>query len=113
MELSEGDQLINLLYVDDAVENIVNALSISALGYNPYCLWNDDYVTVRQLVSMIEEVFKVDMEVEWGAKDYAGHEMFTLWDRPFDQIPNMLSRTPLAEGLRRTYESRSKAISEN
>jgi nucleoside-diphosphate-sugar epimerase len=113
LQLSEGNQLINLLYVDDAVDNIVNALSISAHGYNPYCLWNDDYVTVKQLVSTIEDVFKVEMKIEWGAKDYAGHEMFTLWARPFDPIPNMLSRTPLAEGLRRTYESRSKAVSES
>ena len=105
LELSEGNQLINFLYVDDAVDNIVNALLLNAPGYNPYCLWNDDYVTVKQLVSTIENVFKVDLPVEWGAKDYAGHEMFTPWERPFIQVPNMISRTTLEMGLCRTYKS--------
>jgi nucleoside-diphosphate-sugar epimerase len=113
LELSEGNQLIHLMYIDDVVDNIVNALSISVHGYSPYCLWNNDYLTVKQLVSTIEDVFKVNIEVKWGAKDYAGHEMFTPWERPFDQIPNMLTRTPLVEGLRRTYESRTKTITEN
>lgn len=105
LELTAGDQLIHLLYVDDVVDNIVNALGMNTSGYNPYCLWNDDYVTVKQLVLMIRDIFKVDLPVHWGVKMYAGHEMFTPWDRPFVQMPNMLFRTTLEEGLRRTYMS--------
>ena len=105
LELSQGDQLIHLLYVDDAVDNIVETLAITSPGYNPYCLWNDDYVSVKQLVKKIEDVFKVDLCVEWGAKEYAGHEMFTPWERPFEKFPNTLARTSLEEGLIQTYKS--------
>lgn len=105
LELSEGNQLMNLMYVDDAVDNILSALAMSVSGYNPYCLWSEEYVTVKELVSVIQNVFKTELLVEWGAKEYSGHEMFSPWHRPFKQLPNMLSHTTLEDGLRRTYAS--------
>lgn len=105
LELSEGNQLMNLMYVDDAVDNILSALAMNVSGYNPYCLWSEEYVTVKELVSVIQNVFKTELLVEWGAKEYSGHEMFSPWHRPFKQLPNMLSHTTLEDGLRRTYAS--------
>jgi nucleoside-diphosphate-sugar epimerase len=104
---------MNLMYVDDAIDNILNVLAMNVSGYNPYCLWNEEYVTVKELVSVIQNVFNTELLVEWGAKEYSGHEMFSPWHRPFKQLPNMLSQTTLEDGLRRTYESQTKAIAEN
>jgi nucleoside-diphosphate-sugar epimerase len=105
LELSEGNQLMNLLYIDDAVANIQRALTMKVTGYNPFCLWDENYITVKDLVLLIERTFRIELRVKWGARQYAGHEMFVPWKRPFDQMPNMLTPTSLENGLLQTYKT--------
>jgi len=105
VSLSEGKQLLNLLYAQDAVDSIVGAITNSKKGYSAYHLWEPVYFTVRDLVLAIEQSLETKMQVEWGAVPYGGHEMFEPWAIPIEKYPNLVSKTSLADGIKLTFES--------
>jgi nucleoside-diphosphate-sugar epimerase len=105
VSLSEGKQLLNLLYAQDAVDSIVGAITSSKEGYSAYHLWEPVYFTVRDLVLAIEQALETKLQVEWGAVPYGGHEMFEPWAIPIEKYPNLTSKTSLADGIKLTFES--------
>lgn len=102
LALTGGDQLINLLYIDDAVDSIINAINGLHPGYNPYHLWQPEYLTVKELVAAAEELAGKRLQAKWGSVSYSGHEMFKLWPIPFPQFPGIQSKTTLLDGLKKT-----------
>jgi len=105
VSLSEGKQLLNLLYAQDAVDSIVGAITSSKKGYSAYHLWEPVYFTVRDLVLAIEQALETKLQVEWGVVPYGGHEMFEPWAIPIEKYPNLTSKTSLADGIKLTFES--------
>jgi nucleoside-diphosphate-sugar epimerase len=105
VSLSEGKQLMNLLYAQDAVDSIVGAITSSKKGYSAYHLWEPVYFTVRDLVLAIEQALETKLQVEWGAVLYGGHEMFEPWAIPIEKYPNLISKTSLADGIKLSFES--------
>jgi len=105
VSLSEGKQLLNLLYAQDAVDSIVGAITNNKKGYSAYHLWEPVYFTVRDLVLDIEQALETKLQVEWGAVPYGGHEMFEPWAIPIEKYPNLTSKTSLADGIKLTFES--------
>lgn len=106
INLSPGDQLMNLLYVDDATQNILNCISLtSELSYIKNYVWAENYSTVKQVVSMIESTIGEKIDCEWGAREYVGHEMMNPWPIPMEQLPNFVAPTKLAEGISKIWES--------
>ena len=101
VSLSGGNQLINLLYIDDAVDNIVAAFESEYKGYSAYHLWEPNYFSIRDLVSFIEDYFKKSLNVFWGDLPYNGHEMFEPWAIPLQKFPLFSQNTSLSEGLER------------
>jgi len=100
VSLSEGNQLMNLLYAQDAVDSIVGAITHCNKGYSAYHLWEPVYFTVRDLVLTIEQVFGTILKVDWGAVPYGGHEMFEPWATPFPFYPPLVPKVRLEEGLK-------------
>ena len=100
VSLSEGNQLMNLLYAQDAVDSIIGAITNSNKGYSAYHLWEPVYFTVRDLVQTIEQALDTNLKVEWGAVPYSGHEMFEPWATPFPFYPPLVPKVRLEEGLK-------------
>ena len=101
LALTGGDQLLNLLYLEDAVDSIIKAVGGFYSGYNPYHLWRPEYLTVKELVLAMEGLAGKKLQAKWGSISYSGHEMFEPWPIPFKQFPGMLLGTTLLEGLRK------------
>jgi nucleoside-diphosphate-sugar epimerase len=105
VSLSEGKQLINLVYVDDAVESIMKCIALEFEGYSSYCLWEPNYQSIRNLVSTMENIFVRKLDVVWGAVPYSGHEMFEPWEFPQKKFPNLMFDYSLTEGLKECYRA--------
>jgi len=106
IELSPGHQLMNLLYVDDAVQNIVDCISSeSPLSYSKNYVWTENYFTVKQLVSTIESTIGEKINCDWGSRGYAGHEMMNPWPIPMQQLTNFVAPTALEDGISKIWES--------
>lgn len=100
IQLSPGDQLMNLLYINDAIQNILNCItSGEEISYRKNYVWAENYITVKQLVSAIESTTGKKIKCDWGAREYAGHEMMNPWPIPMPQLNNFVAPTSLEEGI--------------
>ena len=102
ISLSPGHQLINLMHVDDIVRNFTKAIfTKDHFSYRRYFVWEEEYFTVRSLVSTIESIAHVNIDCLWGKRSYAGHEMFEPWKIPMPQVPSFESQISLELGIRK------------
>jgi CDP-3, 6-dideoxy-D-glycero-L-glycero-4-hexulose-4-reductase len=106
IQLSPGLQLINLLNIEDLIMNISNVLNWSNLkGYQRFYMWDDGYMTVRDLVHTLESVTMKDVNCDWGAREYAGHEMFNPWPIPMEKFPQFKREITLETGLTKLWNA--------
>ena len=73
LKLTPGHQQINLIHVDDACRALVAAYdNVKNISSGPflYAARTDDLMSLREIVSSIEQVRGTPLPVDWGAKDY-------------------------------------------
>lgn len=102
LQMSSGNQLIDLTHVDDVAEGIVQA----ALADTPprsAVLRSGEPITVRALVALVSEVTGTDLEVQWGARPDRPREMVTDWEVG-DRLPGWTPAVPLRSGLAQCWE---------
>lgn len=104
ISLSPGNQLMNLIYIDDVVRNFTRLLTTpDEFSYRRHFMWSEEYISVRHLVETIERVAGTKIDCLWGERAYAGHEMFEPWHIPMTQTPGFEARVNLEEGLRELW----------
>jgi nucleoside-diphosphate-sugar epimerase len=104
IRLSPGHQLINLIHVNDVVRNFIKVLSIQEnFSYRRHFVWQEEYFSVRSLVSSMESVIGSRINCLWGERPYAGHEMFEPWSIPMSQLPSFDSQISLNMGLKQLW----------
>jgi nucleoside-diphosphate-sugar epimerase len=106
ISLSPGNQLMNLLYIDDAIENILK--SINQVGFNDYqknYVWSAEYFSVRELVERIQFSIGRKIDCAWGGREYVGHEMMEPWAIPMEQLPGFTAPTVLEDGIKKVWKS--------
>jgi nucleoside-diphosphate-sugar epimerase len=104
ISLSPGNQLMNLIHIDDVVRNFTRLLTTpDELSYRRHFMWSEEYISVRHLVETIERVAGAKIDCLWGERPYAGHEMFEPWHIPMTQAPGFEARVNLEEGLRELW----------
>lgn len=102
--LSPGHQLMNLLYINDAVQNILECISQTPhSSYSKNYVWSDEYFSVRELVARIESTIDLEINATWGGREYVGHEMMQPWPIPMMQLPNFAAPTNLEKGIMQTW----------
>ena len=103
LEMSDGEQLIDLTYVDDVARGIVSlALADHPPPSGVLRSWAPR--SIRSLVSEIETAIGVQVPVVWGARPSRDREMRQDWvfgSSPAGWEPQVV----LAEGLRRTWDA--------
>lgn len=102
LELSDGYQILNYLYIDDVIEGIVFA--IERVVYNKkvslYRLRSQETQTLRSIVERFEEISEHKLNISWGAKPYRASDVFADSDYPQD-LPGWESKISLEEGIKR------------
>ena len=84
LDLSPGEQRIDLLHVDDVVDAFTlvvdRLMADKAARHDRFALTSGHYVTVRELVAMMELATGRVIHVRWGARPYRRREMMSPWD---------------------------------
>ncbi len=103
-----GDQLIDLVHVDDAARAFLVAAEkfadTPAPLFEAFSVGSGSPTRVRDVASMIEAVTGRSIDVQWGALPYAGREMFSPWDAGLP-LPGWRPNIRLDDGLRQTWIS--------
>ena len=104
ISLSPGFQLMNLMFVNDVIDNVLSVIHNSELvGFQEFYVWNDAYLTVREIVEKVEKVIRCEIKCDWGSRGYSGHEMLSVWPIPIQQLPNLTVNVTLEEGIGRIW----------
>ena len=86
LEMSPGEQLIDLLHVDDVSEAFrVAAMRIldgCVSGHECYCLSSGFPMTLRALVEQVEQLLDRTLPITWGGRPYREREVMEPWRGP-------------------------------
>lgn len=102
--LSPGDQMIDLVHVDDVVAAYLVAAERLIDGcdsrHEVYAVSSGAPVSLKQLVEMYEQATQVRLPIQWGGRPYREREVMIPWSRG-NSLPNWEPKIPLAAGIER------------
>lgn len=108
--LSPGEQLLDLVYLDDVVQGFVMAaegLRSGSMDSGRYRLDSGERVTIKGLVTEIAAVTGCAPEVEFGARPYPPHQiMVPLETGP--RLPGWAPAVSLKQGLQALWADEQK-----
>jgi len=101
IDMGEGNQLINLLYISDVVNAIMQIASDSTQpngGTQGFVARADNSISIKELVATIERVTGRPINAQWGARPERPREMLTDWQFG-NALPNWKQEVSLEHGL--------------
>lgn len=111
LDMSDGQQLIDLTYVDDVAAGIVHAALATDLPASTVVRsWNP--MTIREVVTHVESVTGASIAVNWGVRPTRPREMRTDWVFG-TALPGWRPAVSFDEGLARCWREVCDASSAN
>ncbi len=104
LDMSPGDQVIDLVHVDDVVNAFIKAyeylLKNDGVKHEKYGVSSGRELKLKELISIYEDVTGNKISVNWGGRSYRKREVMGLW-RNFKKIPDWECKISIEEGLKR------------
>jgi nucleoside-diphosphate-sugar epimerase len=105
LEMSPGEQEIDLLHVDDVVEAFLSASFLFDdkdifITHNKYAVNSGRKVKLKELIDIYEKNTGYKLRIKWGSRSYRKREVINLWDK-YNSLPNWKPKITLEEGLKR------------
>lgn len=108
LAMSPGEQLIDILYIDDVVDAYEMAVERFILGHagknEVYAVSSENPLRLKDLVQIFEKVSGQKLPIEWGARPYREREAMVLWNQG-KRLPGWRSKTTLEEGIKKFINS--------
>lgn len=104
LEMSPGEQLIDIVHIDDVVEAYLRAMDIlrndtaRTLTGQSFAVTSGHPVRLRDLAGMYARVTGSTLHIEWGKRAYRDREVMVPWNRG-RTIPGWQPMVPLEEGI--------------
>lgn len=85
LDMSQGEQLIELVYIDDVVDAYVLAasrlLKNQVQYHERYAVSSGCPIRLRDLVERFSNILSLPISVNWGARPYRPREVMVPWNR--------------------------------
>jgi nucleoside-diphosphate-sugar epimerase len=102
LEMSPGDQLIDLVHVEDVAEAYLVAarrlLDGKGKGHEVYAVSSAKPVRLRDLVAIYQRLTGCSFEVNWGRRPYREREVMLPWSKG-KRLPEWKPRISLEQGI--------------
>lgn len=104
--MSEGQQVIDLLHVDDVVRAIQRLVIIMQQGSEPFqdfVISSPQQMTLKELAKMVERIAEIKLNIQWGARPYREREVMNpaMIGMP---VPGWEPVISLEEGIRSYFK---------
>ena len=106
IDMGEGNQLINLLYISDVVKailQIAQAPSESNPGAHNFVARAEQSISIKELAQRIEQVTGKTINANWGARPQRPREMLTDWQFGH-ALPDWRQEVSLKQGLTQCWQ---------
>lgn len=108
LAMSLGEQMIDLVYIDDVCE----AFKLADLrlkgglvtASESYGVCSAHRISLRELVELYEHAIGRQLPIQWGARPYRKREVMKPWDG-YKSLPGWRPKVSIAEGIQRILES--------
>ena len=84
LDMSPGEQVINLVYIDDVVEAYLKAIDMidkEKRINNKYSVCNTEEVTLKELVGIYEKIYNKELNINFGGRPYREREVMRPWNK--------------------------------
>ena len=101
LKMSEGNQEIDLMYIDDIVSAFRTAMKSKKVHdsfFNVYNISSLNIMTLKEIVSLFESKFKSKSNIFFGAKPYREHEIMKV-KRNLELLPNWKPKFNIEKAL--------------
>jgi len=105
LDMSPGEQKINLLHIDDVVDGYIKLIELVQNGNlskdssSSFVLKGRENLTLRQLAVLFEQIAGKKLNINWGGCPYKDREVMSVWDEGM-VVPTWEPRISIDEGLR-------------
>jgi nucleoside-diphosphate-sugar epimerase len=104
LKLSLGEQLIDLVYIDDVIEAYILAadrlISGKVVKYEEYAVSSEKPIRLKDLVKIFEETINKKLFVQWGARPYRTREVMIPWNKG-KLLPGWRAKVELKDGIKK------------
>jgi nucleoside-diphosphate-sugar epimerase len=111
LDMSPGDQLIDLVYIDDVVEAYVIAARLLLTGkvklHERYKVSSGVPIRLRDLVQLYSELSPQPVLVNWGARAHRPREVMEPWSKGIP-LPDWKPTVSLRDGIKAVIRSIQK-----
>jgi len=101
--MSPGEQLIDLLYIDDVIRGIINSVVFfdeEKSFFKDFVLSSQNPISLREIVETFSKVYGKDVKVKWGGREYKEREVMQPWSKG-NKLPGWDSEFDLTTGIRK------------
>lgn len=107
LNMSGGEQYLNLTYIDDVVEAILIATNYLYSKNKTYCgktffVANNELIKLKDLIKVIEKINKCTLKVNLGKISYRKREI--MYPYIGEILPGWKSETRLEDGLKKIFK---------
>ncbi len=104
LKMSPGEQLINLVHIDDVIRAFVMAAdrlaSLSPGNHETYAVSSGRPISLKEVVALYSKVRNKPVPVTWEARPYRKREVMVPWSKG-KLLPGWSPKIGLEEGFRR------------
>lgn len=107
LKMSAGDQLVDLVYIDDVVDAFMKAATLiptQKSDHMRYSVSSGNQIGLKECVSVFESVTSKSLPIHWGARPYRPREVMVPWS-PIDSVPGWEPKISLEAGILKSYIS--------
>jgi nucleoside-diphosphate-sugar epimerase len=111
--MSKGDQLIDLVYIDDVVAAFVAAeerlRASTTTAHETFAVSSGNPRPLREIVESFLRIAQRNLKIEWGARAYRSREVMQTWTN-YALMPHWEPLVDLEEGFARMVRSEQGGI---
>ena len=103
LEMSEGEQYLDLVYIDDVVDAYLVAIDMlmhdTSISHHKYSVSSGTLYKLKEIVTIFEDVAGYKLPINWGGRPYRNREVMKPWSKG-ENLPNWKCKTDLVSGIK-------------
>ena len=104
--MSPGQQLIDMVYVDDVVAAFelagLRLISAQCASREEYMVSSGNLISLKELVGLIVKMSGVQVDIEWGGRPYRDREVMVPWCGG-ETLPGWVPKMSLEDGIKKYF----------